>query len=101
MCEGKRERAIKITFDDFLRPAVEAWRVGKPYAQLIHDIQDYKIELISSYTNLPHIHFGLDVFTRGYSSESDFEVDVENDEHDYREDDEILLFFGYPYLPRV
>ena len=33
--EGKRERAIKITFDEFLRQAVEAWRAGIPYAELI------------------------------------------------------------------
>ena len=30
--DGKRERAIKITFDDFLQPAVEVRRAGKPYA---------------------------------------------------------------------
>ena len=80
---------------------MEAWKVGKPYAKLIYDILEYEIDLISSYTNLPHVHFGLDVFTRGYYLESNFEVDVENDEYDYREDDEILMFFGYPYLPLV
>ena len=44
--EGKRERAIKITFDDFLQPAVKAWRAGKPFANMLFDIPEYDIELI-------------------------------------------------------
>ena len=28
--EGRVERAIKITFDDLLKPAVAAWRSGLP-----------------------------------------------------------------------
>ncbi len=96
--EGKKERAVRITFDDFLRPAVEAWKAGKPYAQLICSIPEYETDLISTYTNLPHVHLGLSVFTRGYSSESDYEVDIENDEYEFREDDEILMFLGYPNL---
>ena len=96
--EGVKERAVRITFDDFLRPAVEAWKAGKPYAQLICDIPEYETDLISTYTNLPHVHLGLSVFVRGYSSESDYEVDIENDEFEFREDDEILMFLGYPNL---
>ena len=38
-----RERAIKITFDDFLKPAtIESWRNGLPYAHLVFDILEYK-----------------------------------------------------------
>ena len=43
----------------------------------------------------------MSAFAKGYSSESDLEVDIENDEFEFREDDEILMFFGYPYLPPV
>ena len=93
-----QERAIRITFDDFLRPAVEAWKAGKPYARLIYDIPEYETDPISTYTSLPHVHLGLSILTRGYSSESEGEVDIENDEYEFREDDEILMFLGYPHL---
>ena len=33
--EGKKKRAIRITFGEFLRPAVEAWKAGLPYVGLI------------------------------------------------------------------
>ena len=47
------------------------------------------------------MHLGLSAFTRGYSSESDYEVDIEHDdEDDYnREGDEILMILGYPFFP--
>ena len=93
-----QERAIRITFENFLRPAIEAWKVGKPYAQLIYNIPEYETDLISTYTNLPHVHLGLSVSTRGYSSKSDNEVDIENNEYEFREDDEIMMFLGYPHL---
>ena len=31
---SKRERAVRITFDEFLRPAVEAWKAGTPIPPL-------------------------------------------------------------------
>ena len=62
----KRERAVRITFDDFLRAAMEAWRAGEPYAQLIYNIPEYEIDLITTYTShprmrIPHVptHFKL------------------------------------------
>ena len=99
--DRKRERAIKITFDNFLRPAMEAWKAGNPYAQLVYDISEYETDLISTYHNLPQVLLGLGVFTRGYSSESDQEVDIEHeDEEDYnRKRDEILMILGYPFFP--
>ena len=63
--EGKRERAVRITFDDFIRPAVEAWKAELPYAQLICNIPEYETDLISTYTNLPHVHLGMSAFVRG------------------------------------
>ena len=36
--EGKRERGVKITFDDFLQLAVEAWSARLPYHHLVFDI---------------------------------------------------------------
>ena len=77
--EGKRERAIKITFDEFLRPAVEAWRAGLPYAELIFRLLQSELEPIIGGKKLPHIHANLRGWERGYSSESDLEVDLEND----------------------
>lgn len=38
--ESKRERVVKITFDEFLRPAVEAWRAKLPYQHLVFDIPE-------------------------------------------------------------
>ena len=50
---------------------------------------------------LPNIHANLRGDERGYSSESDLKVDLENNEFEFRQDDEILTFFGYPYLPAI
>ena len=98
--KGKRERAIKITFNNFLQPAIEAWRAGKPYAQLICDISEFETDIIFTYTSLPHVHLGLSFFVRGYSSKSEVEVDIVHDTlHDSNEEDEIMIVFGYPYFP--
>ena len=77
--DSKRERAVRITFDEFLRPAVEAWKAGLPYHRLVFDIPEYKTDLISSWINLPTMHARVSLFVIGYSSESDREVDVVND----------------------
>ena len=79
-------------FDDFLCPAVEAWRADKPFAQLIHDIPEYETHLISKYHNLLHVHRGLSAWEEGDSSESDLEVDLKNNEIEFREEDEVLIF---------
>ena len=47
---------------------------------------------------LTHIYANLSAWERGYSSKSDLEVDLENDEYEFRQYDEILTFFGYRYL---
>ena len=73
---SKRERAIKITFDEVLKPAVEAWKAGLPYQRLIFDIPEYEIDLISSWINLPRVHAHISPFVHGWSSNSDREVDV-------------------------
>ena len=68
---GTLERAIKITFDEFLKPAaVEAWKSGLPYQSIVFDIREYKTDIISTYSNLPWVHSGLSVFAEGYSSNS-------------------------------
>lgn len=98
--EGKRERAVKITFDNFLRPAVEAWKAGLPYHHLVLDIPEYKTDLISTYTNLSYVHLGLNFLIRGYSSESDFEVKVVHDTlHESDEEDEIMMVLVFPFFP--
>ena len=96
--EGKKERAVKITFDKFLRPVIEAWRAELPYAELIFHLPQSELEPIIGGKKLPHIHANLRGWERGYSLESNLEVDLENDEFEFRQDDEILTFFGYPYL---
>ena len=93
--EGKRERAVKITFDDFLRPVVEAWKAGKPYAQLIWDIPKYETNIISTYNNLLEVHLGLNLLVRGYSSKLDVEVDIVHDTlHDFDKEDKSMMVFG-------
>ena len=99
---GKRERAIKITFDNFLQLAVEARRARKPYAPLIYDLPEREADLISTYHNLLDVQLRLSVFTRGYSSESDLEVDIEHsNEDDNESDDEIMMVLGYPFFPII
>ena len=98
--EGKRERAIKITFDDFLQPAVKAWRAEKPFTDLILNIPEYDIELILEYTILPDVHRGIGALVVGYSSESDMEVEIVHDNlrNSHRDDDEIMMAFGFPFF---
>ena len=99
--KGKWERAIKITFDEFLRSIVEAWRAGIPYAELIYRLLVSKLEPIVEGKRLPHIHANLRGDERSYSSETGLEVNLENDELEFCQDDEILTFFGYPYIPAI
>ena len=77
--EGKRERVVQITFDDYLKPAIKAWRVGKPYARLVSDLPEYEIDLISCYFMVPDLHAGMNLLVRGYTSESEGEVAILND----------------------
>ena len=84
-----------------MRPAVEAWRAGLPYAELIFRLPQSELEPIIDGKRLPHIHANLRSDERGYSLESNLEVDLENDEFEFHQDDEILTFFGYPYLPAI
>ena len=98
---GKKERAIRITFDEFLRLAIEAWRTGKPYAGLIADIPEYETDLISTYRNLSHLHRGLGLFPAGYSSDSEYEVNIKFEDNQERNEagDEIMMILGYPFFP--
>ena len=77
--DGKIERAVRITFDEVLKPAVEAWKAGLPYHRLVFDLPEYEIDLISTWTNLPQVHAHISPFVVGWSSDSDREVDVVND----------------------
>ena len=100
--DGKKERAIRITFDEFLRPVIEARRAGKPYEKLIHDIPEYETDLISTYHKLPYQHRGLGTFASSYSSESEQEVDIElfeEDEERNEAGDKIMMILGYPFFP--
>ena len=99
--EGKRERAVRITFDDFVQLAVKAWRAGEPFANLIFDIPEYETDLITSYTILPNVHVGLGALVRGYSSKSDMEVEIVHDtlHNAAKDDDKIVMAFGFPFFP--
>ena len=103
--EGRVERAIKITFDDFLKPAVEAWRGGLPYWKILQDIPETETDIISTYRNLDWVHRGVSPFEDGYSSDSEAEVDYANDAVDSDSDTEfdIMKVDGYPFflLPAV
>lgn len=97
---GKKERAVRITFDEFLRPAIEARRAGKPYDKLIQDIPEYETDLISTYHKLPYLQRRLTIFASNYSSESEQEVDLEYEEDEERNEagDEIMMILGYPFF---
>ena len=97
--EGRRERAVKITFDKFLRPAVAAWNEGKPHAQLVCDLPKNETNIITTTATIPFRHPSLCVFTRGYFSDSDSEVEIEGSDDDSSEAREILMFLGYPSIP--
>ena len=92
-------RPVKITFDDFLRLAVTAWKDGKPYTHIVCDLPENVARAITTTIPIPFRHPNLSCFTRGYTSDSDREVQIENDDYDDREDYEILLFLGYPSVP--
>ena len=92
-----RERAIKITFDNFLKPAIEAWRSGLPYASLVFDILEFKTDPISTYSNLPWVHRGLSAFAEGYSSDLELVAHEEVDSNSEEEYD-IMKVNGYPFF---
>ena len=97
--KGKRERSIRITFDEFLLPAVAAWKDLKPYAQIVCDIPKSQTNIITSYIPIPQKHPSLWVFIRQHYSDSDCEVDIEGDDYESRKELEILQFLGYPSVP--
>ena len=84
-----------------MRPTIEAWRGGLPYVELIFRLPKSELEPIVEGKRLPHIHANLRGDERGYFSKSNLEVDLENDELEFRQDDEILTFFGHPYIPAI
>ena len=53
------------------------------------------------YTILPNVHKGIGALVRGYSPESDMEVEIVHDTlHNAAEDDdEIVMAFGFPFFP--
>lgn len=96
----KFERTIKIKFDDFLKPAIEAWRIGLPFTSLLFDLPEYKTDLITTYHNLLEVHKGVSTLAEGYSSDSEIEVDFAHDEVDNNSDGEydIMKINGCPFL---
>ena len=85
-----------------MRPAIEAWKASLPFGELIHQILEYETNLITSYHNLDYVHQNIGAIVEGFSSESEHKVNIaynNNEESQRREDNEILIFFGFPYLP--
>ena len=97
----EKGRPIKITFNDFLCPSVTTWKNGEPYARIVCDLPESVAKSITTTVPIPFRYPYLSCFTRGYSSDEDREVEIEGDDYDEREDFEILLFLGYPYVPYV
>ena len=56
---GERRRAVKITFDEFLLPTIEAWRAGIPYAEIIFHLLESELEPIVEGIRLPHVDANL------------------------------------------
>ena len=98
--ESKKERAIRVTFDEFLKLVIEAWRTGQPYAHLVHEIPEYETDIISTYSNLGWVHRGVSAFAEGYSSDSEFEVDFVHEalDSDSEEEYDITRVNGYPFF---
>ena len=64
-------RKLKITFDDFLKPAIDAWRVLRPFQHLVEDIP--KITLISKWSYIWWINLDPEVSDDDYISTSEEE----------------------------
>ena len=48
---------------------------------------------------VPELHAGLNILVRGYTLESEGEVDIFNDiNQEHHEQDEIMMILGNPYL---
>ena len=90
---------MKITFDEFLLPAIAAREDSQPYAQLVCNIPKSQTNIITSYIPVPQRYPSLCVFTTGYYSDSDCEIDIEGDDYKAREELEVLRFLGYPSVP--
>ena len=98
-CNGKEGHAIEVTFDDFLQLAVRAWKKGEPYYPLVKDIPEYEVDIISTYIRLPRLSAGFGLLSYGFTSNSDFEIDLLHDHlTDTDNDDEIMMVLGYPFF---
>ena len=94
--EGRRD-PIRVTFDEFLRPAIYAWKEGEPYAKIVCKLPPSDTQSIVSRISIAAEHPSLSFFTRGYyESDSETEIEIENDDYEEREEFEILLFLAYP-----
>ena len=98
--EGKRERTVEITFDDFLQPANEAKRAKEPVFPLIYDLFEDQTSRISSHHKLKVVHWKLNPSDEEISDESDLEVDFAHDGRDDRSeaDDDIMMIWGLPFF---
>ena len=75
--DGKRERAVRVTFDEVLKPAVEAWKAGLPYIAIwCLTFQSTRSTLSRVGLIFPSAHARISPFVVGWSSDSDREVDV-------------------------
>ena len=69
---GEEElKPIKITFDEFLRPAVTAWKNREPHAHIVCDLPESVTKSITTTVPIPFRYPYLSCFTRGYSSDED------------------------------
>ena len=73
--EGGKQ-TIKVTFDDFLKAAVEAKKANLPYGSILAGIPKYELDIISSYNNPCWMHYGVEEIDEGYSLESELEIDI-------------------------
>ena len=91
---GTREREIRITFDECFRHVAIAWKVGLSIWAPWSRILEGEIRPISRSYDLGHVHRSVSAWAEGYSLESDLEVDLENNDREYREQDEMLMFLS-------
>ena len=68
---------------------------------MFYDLPEGEAKSITSSITIPFKYPSLSCFTRGYASDFDCEIEIENDDYDEREKYKILLFLGYPSVPYI
>lgn len=93
-------RKVKITFDDFLKPAIDAWRTFLPFQHLVEALPD--LQLISNFSYIWWVHSNPAISDDDYTSTSEAEIDdIDNEDEDSGEDDGSYGIMDVDGIPQV